>query len=216
MRRLTDAGVLEADAHDLLIALAPLDRAAADARLAADGLDAAARAAVLDATHCRPPPAYLVLSTEEIARPGWAFLGAWDVRRGAARAGYAGYLFDGWMECRPAADGDLDCPAFTYRASDPTASRIRLGDADEVPPALVAIAGPDGIREIAGRSPLDVAALVDPARNRVLVAAPPFLRATFTRLLMLDGRWSRAFEPLAARTGYAGQRVLTWRVRWPD
>jgi hypothetical protein len=218
LARLVAAGVPEADAHDLLIALAPLDRAGADARLAADGLDAATRAAVLDATHCRPPPAYLVLSTEEIARPGWAFVGAWDVRRGTSRAGYSGYLFDGWMACRAAAGGDLDCPAFAYRAADPPASRIRLADAREAPPAVVAIADADSgmVREVAGRSSLDLGALVDPERRRALVAAPPFLRAEFTRLVMLDGRGAHAFERVGERTGYAGERVLTWRVRWPE
>ena len=64
--KLVAHGVDGAAAHDLIIALASLDRAAAARRLRAAGLDAAAADDVLRSTHCAPPETYLVLSSAQV------------------------------------------------------------------------------------------------------------------------------------------------------
>jgi len=82
--KLRAAGLSAYDAHELLIALAPLARAAAAERLRARGLDAAVVDDVLASTHCAPPPIYLVLSDAMRGLAGWRLLGAWDMRRAYA------------------------------------------------------------------------------------------------------------------------------------
>jgi hypothetical protein len=137
--RLVAAGLDEVEAHDLIGRLATDDRAAALARLGARGLDPER---ILPATHCAPPPGYLVLSSRQIAHPGWARLGDWDVHGG-----------------RPVSSPEL-APGRDLEA------RIR--------------------------------------------------RSTFARLMLDEGRDAPAFERLAEEIGYGGERVVTWRIRWPS
>src|SRR5262249_11546919 len=64
--------------------------AAARDRLLARGLDAAAADDVLAATHCTPPPAYLILNSGLIMGNAWRDLGSFDPRRAfAVSAGQA-------------------------------------------------------------------------------------------------------------------------------
>jgi hypothetical protein len=60
-----------------------MDRSAAGQRLAALGLDAAARDTVLAATHCPPPPAMLVVP-DGPAPEAWAYFANWDFGRAFA------------------------------------------------------------------------------------------------------------------------------------
>ncbi len=61
--------------------LAQLDRAEADAYLAAQNFDPNARANILRSTHCDPPPAYLVLNTKLATLSGWWYMANWDFTR---------------------------------------------------------------------------------------------------------------------------------------
>ncbi len=79
--RLTAYGLDGISAHALILALARLDRDGGRSLLAARGLDAAAQEAVLTATHCDPPPGYLVLTSELEKIAAWRQLGAWDPGR---------------------------------------------------------------------------------------------------------------------------------------
>jgi oligosaccharyl transferase STT3 subunit len=81
--RLRAAGADGLDAHDLVVALARLDRAGADRLLGDRGFDAATRDQILAATHCTPPPAYLVLADTQARQPGIRREGNWDPRRAA-------------------------------------------------------------------------------------------------------------------------------------
>jgi dolichyl-diphosphooligosaccharide--protein glycosyltransferase len=213
--RLVAAGLGELDAHDLTLELARDDRATARARLAARGLDPDR---ILPATHCAPPPAYLVLSTREIALPGWARLGGWDVRRGLSPRLPARYVRGGWETCRRAPNGDLACPRFGYDAADPARSLVFPEHPPGIPasPALLALVRDAGFEEISSGGSADLGALVDPAGALALLAPPALLRSTFTRLMLLGGRGMPAFERLDERTGYAGERVVTWRIRWTE
>ncbi len=79
--KLTQGGLDALGAYTTIVRLAGLDRNAADRELVALGLDARTRAEVLAATHCAPPPSYLVLSSRQANLGGWWRLGAWDAGR---------------------------------------------------------------------------------------------------------------------------------------
>src|SRR6185503_8312829 len=81
--RLRAAGADGIGAHDLVLALAPLDRAAADRLLEERAYPAERRAEILAATHCSPPPAYLMLTDRQIQQPDIRYQGSWDPRRAA-------------------------------------------------------------------------------------------------------------------------------------
>ena len=63
----------------MVIALAVLSRADAEARLRERGLDPERIADVLASTHCTPPPSYLITTTA--LDWSWARHGTWDLRR---------------------------------------------------------------------------------------------------------------------------------------
>ncbi|HYD50893.1 MAG TPA: hypothetical protein VEB21_21230, partial [Terriglobales bacterium] len=80
-RRLLAAGLDGIAAYGAVVELASLDRSAAAERLAQLGIDDQQRAEILAATHCDPPPAYLVLSTILLRNLDLLNRGAWDVSR---------------------------------------------------------------------------------------------------------------------------------------
>ena len=79
--KLVGYGVDEITAHAMVVALAGLDQDAARTYLGAHGLADAAQTDVLASTHCTPPVAYLLLSTDQIDASAWRYLGNWDPRR---------------------------------------------------------------------------------------------------------------------------------------
>lgn len=81
--RLRASGLGVFEAQGLVDKLAAVDREAAAAELERSGLSPEAAAGVLEATHCRPPANYLVLSDRLTASAGWA-VGQWDFRRAFA------------------------------------------------------------------------------------------------------------------------------------
>lgn len=80
-QRLMRAGFRAAAAYRLLLEIAPLDRARAAERLAKAGLAEDVREAVLDGTHCRPRPTYLLLTDAMAHNLDLRYRGRWDVRR---------------------------------------------------------------------------------------------------------------------------------------
>jgi dolichyl-diphosphooligosaccharide--protein glycosyltransferase len=80
-QRLLDRGVDGIAAHDMVIALARRNGEEARAYLEEQGLDDAARSNILAATHCPPPPGYLLLHSGLIRSEGWKYLSSWDFRR---------------------------------------------------------------------------------------------------------------------------------------
>ncbi|MGD9764210.1 MAG: STT3 domain-containing protein [Candidatus Binatia bacterium] len=79
--KLVQHGLDPVAAYGAVLALAAREQPAAEEYLAARGLDAPARADVLSATHCQPPPSYLILSDRQPTFPGWWQMGTWDPRR---------------------------------------------------------------------------------------------------------------------------------------
>ena len=220
------------DAYGAVLTLAALDAGAAESRLAARGLAADARRAVLAATHCVPDPAYLVLGSTQLQSVGWKALGLWDPRDppAAPLAPWRRELLTyAWVPCRVAADGGWTCPlrepadrgrsalrAITLDPAAPASARLEFaGDTGVLAPAVVVLATADARREVAlggARAPFGV--LADLPNARVLAGAPAILRSTFVHLMLLDGRYARRFEKTGDRTGFGGERVVTWRIRW--
>ena len=221
--KLVAHGVDGAAAHQLIIALAGLDRAAAERRLRASGLDAAAADDVLHSTHCTPPATYLVLSSAQMTSTVWMSLGSWGP--GAEQPFLAGDA----TPCRADEHGERVCAVraalpdalvdrFVYPADDPAAGRFVLAPADggpsrETAPAVILLASGGQVQTIkpagAGSS---IGVLLDLDGARALVGAAAALRSTFVRLMFLGEAPGGRFHKVDDRTGYGGERVVTWRV----
>lgn len=240
-RRLMQRGGLgAAEARAVAVEIAAVDRDAAARRLEALGIAAAAAEEILAASHCEPPPSYLVL-TDRMAWLRWWKIGAWNGaagRRarstgeapsaGALAVGAHGFLTPAWVPCFAAGD-EILCPisaeieagttlqSVSYVPSAPGASRLLLsgpaGESRRVPAALV-VAAPDGLQEPRGLpvNRIDWAVLYDVVQQRALVASPDLVRSTFTQLAFLDGRYSRRFRRFDERTSALGERVSVWEV----
>jgi len=136
-----------------------------------------------------------------------------------------GYLVPRWSPCTGPDHGAWTCPVkgraddavlatVEYDPEAPAETRLRVGDENRAATAVL-LAGSEHVREIAGagRDTPPLGILVDVPGRRVLVGSPGLLRSTFTRLMFLDARLARHFEPVADRTGYANERVRAWRIR---
>jgi dolichyl-diphosphooligosaccharide--protein glycosyltransferase len=141
-----------------------------------------------------------------------------------------------WVACRAAPGADERvCPldmrrrgpdgpfdAFTYRPDAVRAGRLRWTRADgtrgDAAPALIIAAGATEQEAFTPTAPLDarIGVLVDLPNDRILVGTPELLRSTFTQLMFLDGRYARALRKIDERIGFAGNRVVTWAVDWPN
>jgi asparagine N-glycosylation enzyme membrane subunit Stt3 len=223
--KLVAHGIDGAASHDLVIALASLDRTAAAERLRAAGLDAAAVEDVLASTHCTPPATYVVVSSTQAAATTWTVLGSWsDKRETLELAGDA-------APCRLDGHGMRSCAVhaafenslierFVYPETDPEAGRLVIQPLDggrvrEVAPAEVMLAADGHVRSVEpsadDHSPMGV--LIDVERARVVVGTPALLRSTFARLMFLGDVAGSPFEKVDERTA-AGERIVTWRVRY--
>ncbi len=145
------------------------------------------------------------------------------------------YLSPQWHPC-PAAAGEatLRCivnlgdsqggrvlDTFIYDPAAPQNSRLRShalggGQPTDGTPAAIILAGAQHEEEITLPSPThpDFAVLVDVPHQRILVGTPLLVRSTFVHLMFLDGRYASHYEKFDERTNYAGDRIVTWRVRW--
>jgi len=240
------AGKDPLEALAIVDALVARDDAAAAAYLDAQDLAPAQRDAVLRATHCAPPEGYLVLSSEMLAkRTAIVAMASWDPRAPAGSPATGTSLQDEttggvpfvrrWSDCAPAASGDLVCAvestigggttrveSVTYPADAPERAVVTTRPAGGGPsvtgsPARVLVAGADRIESVAPDAPAhaDLGVLIDVPGRRVLVGAPDLVGSTLVQLLYLDGRTTRSFAKVDERSA-AGERVTTWRVRWPS
>jgi hypothetical protein len=137
-----------------------------------------------------------------------------------------------WQPCT-ALEGGLHCtldlldPETGVRLLDlvidlehPERARIRIlkrpmGAPMESAPALVEIADPDRLRDIAPPDAgVDLGVLVDPAGQRVFVARPGLVRSTLVRLALLDGRYSPQFQRIFDQLDVDRRRITVWRIVW--
>jgi oligosaccharyl transferase STT3 subunit len=224
--KLVARGVDGVTAHSIVLGLASVDRPAARARLAQLGLAPGDVDLVLASTHCTPPPAYLVLSTKLAQLRAIRDLAAWHfdapgVAPASSRAPAGPARDPAWRPCAPVGDGaEWECPSldgnFRYRPDAPEQSRFVDPDVP-VPatvPAVIVVAEATGLREVRPTTATDqdLGVLVDVAERRVLVGAPDLVRSTLVHLLYLDGRYATHLEKFDERVGYAGERVVTWRI----
>jgi oligosaccharyl transferase STT3 subunit len=229
--RLVARGFDGASAHDVVLALASLDRPAAGTLLAKRGLAPADVEDVLASTHCSPPPAYLVLSTGLIQKRSIRYLADWDFERPRVNTPVLQLPASprlAWRSCTPTPDAsEWECPpaegaspgapgVFRFRPDAPEQSRfLTSGGTDrESAPAVVVLAEAASLRELSPTTATDrqLAVLVDVLEGRVLVGLPELLRSTLVDLLYLDGRYAKHFEKFDERVGYRGERVVTWRI----
>jgi hypothetical protein len=236
--KLTHHGIDDLAAYNAVVRLASLDRAAAERDLAGLGLDAPARVDVLAATHCAPPASYLVLSSQQIAFPGWWQLGTWDPNRGddsgavPARSGRGGFTTADWVACEPTGGGERRCQvgradarggridAVVYPDGDVHHTRVVStapgGEPVEAPPDLLLVADRDGVATFGRAATGDqgIAVLLDSEQQRALVGSPSAIGSIYTRLMFLDGRGTSHFRKVDERTGAWNQRVVTWAINW--
>lgn len=226
MARLLRHGLDEGAAYDTIETIAGLDRAAADRLLAQRGLDGAAREEVLAATHCAPPPAVLVLSSDQINLDGWWRLGR--ARPGEPLAGGpAGLMVRDWVDC--AASGDqrrcpVDMPdgrgarieAVVFPDGRPREARLILrrdGASTIVEPSQLLLAGGMKVESLSGPDPDAPAILLD-GQQHALVGRPEAVGSLYVRLMFLDGRTLTHFRKIDERIGATRQRVAVWRIDW--
>ncbi len=233
--RLTGRGVEPAAAQALLIELAGRDAAAARALLYQRGFREGEADDVLQASHCAAPPSYLVLSDEMARTPGWMYLASWSSRDTAGTSPREALLTPTWVPCRLEGTGRV-CPlridlarngveieAFAYPPAAPSTGRLRWRrpanqSRGEGAPAQIVLAESAGIRPapFADAIAADLAVLVDVSKDRILVGTPRLLRSTFVQLMFLDGRYAHRFAKRDDRTGYGGERVVTWAIAWDE
>lgn len=226
MARLMRHGLDEAAAHRAIGAIAILDRDAADAHLAGLGLDPAARADVLAATHCDPPPAVLVLSSDQAAFGGWWRIGRWRPGQAEDREPTGLFVRD-WVDCA-ATGGERRCPvdapdgrggrieAVVFPDDRPREARLavrRDGAVSIVAPSRLLLAGGMAVDSIAGPDPTAPAVLLD-GQQHALVGRPEAIASLYVRLMFLDGRGLDHFHKLDQRLGARRQRVAAWTVEW--
>jgi hypothetical protein len=95
-------------------------------------------------------------------------------------------------------------------------ARRRLGGSDIKPQGIVYTAD-DGLERIgfSGQTlPVDV--IIDTERNRAVLANPSVSDSTMTKLFYLDGKYMDSFEKLTEQTSVFGNRIVIWKVNWPD
>ncbi|HEY6418503.1 MAG TPA: STT3 domain-containing protein [Candidatus Binataceae bacterium] len=154
-----------------------------------------------------------------------------------------GYLSNRWLPCFSSSgvEAELDCPmeelrgvslsptltlqAIVVHPGDPARARLRIrsdradlgaSHTDDIAPAAAIVAKGGRLDEVSDASSgsRDLAVLVDADRNRVLAGPRYLIRSTFTRLMFLNGEYSKYFEKVDDQRGYGGERVTTWRINW--
>jgi dolichyl-diphosphooligosaccharide--protein glycosyltransferase len=226
MARLMRHGLDERAAYAAIGAIAGRERVAADAHLAGLGLDPAARADVLAATHCAPPPGVLVLTSDQLAFGGWWRIGRWRPGRGDDGEP-VGLLTRDWAECT-LAGGERRCrigtadgrggeiEAVAFPDGDPRRVRVlmrRDGATSPVVPSRLLLAGGMEVESIVGPDASAPAVLLD-GQQRALVGRPEAIASLYVRLMYLDGRGLGHFRKLDERTGARNQRVAAWAIAW--
>jgi hypothetical protein len=237
------AGRDPATAFETVEALVERDLASARDYLAAHGFTRAEQEDVLRRTHCSPPDGYLLLTTRLLrSRSALVDLARRDPRRAPEEASRSGDavrevpFLPRWVRCdEMGRDGARVCPVRSsgsggdgqlesFRYSDGAIDRAELvfgrgggGPAIAGAPALILVAGRDGLRRIVPEAPAhgEIGVLIDPEDRRILLGAPALLESTLVQLVFLDGRYAKRYEKVDERSS-AGERVTAWRVRWPD
>lgn len=185
--RATRAGLDDVAALTLIDDLVVRSRAEAEALARRQKISDRAKTAIPQATHCAPPPAYLILSSELVTVPGWKLLGNWSVARARdasvlrlgspeAKRDFVSpplaFLGEGWLDCHAEGDETV-CPipalaardggraAFVHRDGGALAGRLRWTrpgkPASYEPPGEIFVAGSERIESAVFASPISPA-----------------------------------------------------------
>jgi len=154
----------------------------------------------------------------------------------SVHVGSNGYSMDRWRSCSQASESELLCrldmpindeetiELAMLNVADPQQSRLRVhvkkssgGPARERErmPAIIWLVEPDNIRklQLSSDEPA-VGIMLDVAKHRILAGPPYLIESTFTDLMFLDGRDSKAFQKIDERSGPHGEQVTTWKLDW--
>jgi hypothetical protein len=225
-------------AHDLVAELASLDETQARLVLQERAFSVEEQDDILHSTHCEPPEAYLVLSTEQTSKTGsWLRLGLWNFRAPETTPTTAA-ITPRWLPCRVTSSGDTLCTGgapvglqgriietVLFNQASPSKSMLRFRSSSTGPFANQPAEGSPGVVIVAGMeqreewTPLHstyprLAILVDAPNQRALVGSTSLVRSQFLHLLYLNGRYAQHFEKLREHTAYTGERVVTWKIHW--
>ncbi|MFD1380611.1 hypothetical protein [Fodinicurvata halophila] len=140
----------------------------------------------------------------------------------------------GWHACEVGDNGRYDCPMGVRSANNwiierfvgtpqaPDESRLIVrnratGEQAAIPPNLLRIAGPQGLRDVSlGQTEGNPGVLLDSVNQRAFLGTPEMLRSLVARLVLLQGRYDEALAvPLAQSDTVAGERVTAWWLRLP-
>ncbi len=199
------------------------DAATAERSYAEQGIPSGFIVNLMEASHCRVPESYLVLSSRNRQDRSWQEMAVWDLaaKTGAAEraTSLARVRATNWGSC--AGDGESrECSVpwrrvagLDLRLDRPVQSRLRGGN-DWGPPDLVLRAGAEGVEMLRGGDDgAGWSVLYDSTARRAAIGPTSTVRSTYSQLTLLDGRYSRFFEKVGEATA-AGNRISAWRVRW--
>lgn len=238
------AGHDPASAFALVEAIVKRDDAGAAAYLAEQGIAPELRDRVLRASHCAPPEAYLVLSSDLVGkRSALVALASWAPGRASSVDDGAVLRDDAaggvpfvrrWSDCAESTPGQLVCPidatiggrtrveSVAYPADAPARALLTTRPAGGGPavtgsPALLVVDDAARTERVAPDAPAhpDLGVLIDVPGRRVLVGAPALVGSTLMRLLYLDGRHATGFAKVDERVA-GGERITTWKLRFDD
>ena len=151
----------------------------------------------------------------------------------------SGYLSRRWLPCFAIGATTMECPteelhgvaiaadatlqAVVFERGNPAQAALRIiidhqatANPEDVAPGSWLIARGGHLSEVNINKAAypDLAVLLDADHSRVLAGPSYLIHSTFTRLMFLDGRYSKYFEKIDEQLGYGGERVTTWRIHW--
>ncbi len=95
-------------------------------------------------------------------------------------------------------------------------SGYRIGSGNAKPSSFVLLKD-DKIEKISVEGttfPYDV--IIDLQNNKALISDPRLSESIFTKLFYFDGRYTEHFEKVSDMKSVTGQRIIVWKVKWPD
>ncbi len=110
---------------------------------------------------------------------------------------------------------NYDNSTMTIGAYD-ASSGYRTGGGKAIPSSFV-LFKEEGIERIEMDNttfPYDV--LIDLEQDKALITDPLLSESLFTKLFYLDGRYTEHFEKFSDKTTVNGERVIVWKVKWPE
>jgi hypothetical protein len=160
-------------------------------------------------------------------------------------ADWPSYIMDGWRGCSPINGTLVQCPIGLNAGRDSSGNAnvvinslsldldspqnasfdvvfVRSGSSQAIsrtngaPAGVVIVHNDSMIRTPSSSQAFSLDVLYDESNNRMMVVPPSLSQSMFTRLFYLEGRTTSHFEKFSDTTAVTGQRVLIWKILWPN